>query len=314
MKLTKIEKDLLVRALKNQENERREFPFWRPALKAPLPALPQEVGQDAVNPALYETSSRAYCSDINPGAFLQQVKDIFGEDIVPARTNAMTVDSFMRAGFLYAAGKVYHARADAQKTISAWQKKAPWLEFFILPEFEPYADLFAAEIVGGFQGAEYKTRPMVVDPDADPKAVEVFDKAALSLEKKGAVVRVQGQDMTRKWTGVNITKAGADALKELEAAETAPAPPEPEPTGPRLKCFSCKGLFHAVTSEFDPDQKPRGNMFELLPKYKARSWEEWAPDWQGDSLTCPGCGENIVNPHTGFLHDGVIIDLETAEA
>ncbi len=108
-----------------------------------------------------------------------------------------------------------------------------WL--FSLPELEFYADLFAAEIVGGVPGIQYKTRAMVVDPDADQKSTEQYEKAVLSLEKKGLAVRVQGQDMTRPWTGINVSKTGAAVIKEFEAAEAAPATPEPEPAGPFLK-------------------------------------------------------------------------------
>ena len=314
MKFTKIEREVLTKALRNQTTENRNAPSWRPAVKCPLPAPPQEVNQDPVPPALYETSSRDYQSSFNPNVFLQEVKKILGDEIVPGRTNVLYAENFMRAGFIYAAGKVCYSRIEAQKIIDAWSTKAPDLGYFILPELEVYADLFAAEVVGGIEGvgAEYKTRHMVISLDADPKAVESYEKAALSLEKKGLAVRVQGQDMTRKWSGLNATKMGAEALKELEAAEAPPAASEPEPPGPRLKCHNCKEVFHSVTDEFNADARPLGNMFKLLPKYKARSWEEWRPDWEGDSLTCPGCGANVVSPHTGFLHDDVIIEAVEA--
>ncbi|WP_020585629.1 hypothetical protein [Desulfobacter curvatus] len=309
MKLIKLETEILARALENQKRENRQAPHWRPAVKCPLPAPSQEAGQDPVSLSLYEGNHNT----INAGFFLQQVKKIFGNEIVQSRTNWMQPEDFQKIGFFFAAGSVYFSRREAQEIIEAWQQKAPWLDYFILPELEPYVDLFAAEVLGGMTGYgwEYKTRHKMIDLGADPKAVEQYEKAAKKLEDKGLVIRLQGQDMACKWVGINITKLGVEVLKENESQAAAPASPETEPDGPRLKCLNCGGVFHRMTAKFDPDVMPRGEMFSLLPKYKDQGWEVWQDSWTGESLVCPNCGEPFMSPHTKKLCDGAMVEPET---
>jgi hypothetical protein len=277
----------------------------------------REPIQEPIGPWLYASGAAEYQGNIQPGEFLQQVKGIFGKEIVPGRTNHIYPDNFEHIGFLFAAGKVLWSRADVEKQTAQWQEIAPQLDYFVLPEFEPWADCFAAEILGGMvgQGLEYRTRPMVVVPEISEKAIDQYQKTAKKLEKKGLVVRVQGQDITRKWYGVNITKLGAEVLKANKKDETiAASEPVPDPAGPKLKCMSCGGIYHSLTKAFDPDATPNGGMFELLPKYKAYAWDQWSADWTGESLICPGCSEPHLDPHTGLLRPGAVVEPETAEA
>ncbi len=132
MKLLKLETEILTRALENQKREHRQPPFWRPAVKCPLPVPPQEVGYDHMPEAIYENSGQAYQANVNPDVFLKQVKEMFGSEIAPARTNGLYIENFIRAGFIWAAGRVCWSRAEAEKVIEEWKKKAPWLQFFIV--------------------------------------------------------------------------------------------------------------------------------------------------------------------------------------
>lgn len=302
MKLTKMETEILTRALKNQTAEKREAPHWRAAVKCPAHSTVREVAGEYISPWCQQDFPQN--TDL-PSKFLHQVKNIFGAEIVPGRTNALTLDAWQQIGFIFAAGKVCWSRTEAEKQIKAWQETASHLEYFVLPELEPFADLFLAEIAGAVAGSSstYRNRPMVVDPEADVKAVEAAFK---KLEGKGLVCCVEGQDAARKWSGVNITKKGVEAISTATTSQSPKA--EPEPDGPRLKCVACGGIFYAVTDKFSADEKPRGDMFRLLPKYKSYGWEEWSAGWVGEALTCPGCGEPAVDPHTGLLRKGALID------
>jgi hypothetical protein len=302
MQLTKAETEILTKALANQAAEKREQPHWRAAVKCPVHSTTREIAGDEVNPWCDPEFSR---NTDRPAQFMKQVQSIFGAEIVPGRTNTLTLEAWQQIGFVFAAGKVCWSRAEAEKQIKAWQETAPHLEYFVLPELESFADLFLAEIAGAVAGSSltYRNRPMVVDPGADVKAVEAAFK---KLESKGLACCVEGQDAARKWSGVNITKKGVEAISTATNSPSVKA--EPEPDGPRLKCVACGGIFHSVTDKFSPGEKPRGDMFRLLPHYKSNGWEEWSAGWVGEALTCPGCGEPAVDPHTGLLREGALIE------
>ena len=134
MKLTKLEKEILTKALHNQTIENRNAPTWRPGVKAPLPAPPQETNQYPLPTALHEMSNQDYRAQFNPMEFLQQVRTLFGSEIVQARTNTLRPESFVRAGFIFAVGKVCLSRPAAQDIIEAWQQKAPWPSTGFLPD------------------------------------------------------------------------------------------------------------------------------------------------------------------------------------
>ncbi len=307
MKLTKFETEILKKAAENQGKEHRTAPFWRAAVKIPLPNPVQEIDSEPVHPWLYDDFQEP--SRINNGIFITQVKSILGDDIQPGRTSYMP-NVFHEIGFLFAASSPRWSRAGAEALIKEWKNKAPQLDYFILPEFEPGADLFAAEVVGAQPGQEnmyQHRRPMIISSDVSATALEEYEKAVKNLEKKGLVVRVQGQEFTRKWQGVNVTRAGKEFLKTNETTSPKVTPAEKE-NSLKLKCLSCQGIFHSVTSSFDPEKMPCGEMFRLLPVYQENGWEGFNADAMEDNLVCPQCGTVYVDPENGFIRKGSIVE------
>ena len=67
----------------------------------------------------------------------------------------------------------------------------------------------------------------------------------------------------------------------------------------KVKCPSCKGVYHETTKLFDPNVPPNGAMVELLSP-----WEEWGWGKFGDArvggaevlrseMLCPNCASPL---------------------
>lgn len=304
---TKLEKQILTKALFNHNQEKRSCPHWRVAVKSTLPEFPREAGSKPLNPCLYVRSLGDISNQLSSclGKFNQRVQKILGGDIEPGATNTMAIEVFEALGYVYALSRKHWTRSDAESMRLSWEKKG--LDCFLIPYLESGADLFSGELLPGTPSEntpQHRTRPMTsITLNTDDKAIKQYQRAALSLEKAGLAIRVEGSELGCPWDGLNLTQAGVLAAKDCQMTDT-----KTEYTPQKVQCPGCKGIFHETTESFVEDAVPKGKMFRLLTKYQNAGWNVLPHDAQGENLVCPSCEERYVSEETHRIAAGCLID------
>jgi hypothetical protein len=67
--------------------------------------------------------------------------------------------------------------------------------------------------------------------------------------------------------------------------------------GLNVQCPQCCRVLHTTTALYDPDKRAKGNMVELLPKWKKRGWRTFygggGSTTPAAAMQCPHCSGRL---------------------
>lgn len=67
--------------------------------------------------------------------------------------------------------------------------------------------------------------------------------------------------------------------------------------GLQVQCPQCRRVMHSTTALYDPDKTAKGNMVELLPKWKKRGWQTFygggGSSTPAAAMQCPHCSGRL---------------------
>ena len=153
--------------------------------------------------------------------------------------------------------------------------------------------------------------------DTITKARKAIDMAFKGLEKQGLAVHVKGVNLCFEWDGISLTRAGvamAQQIKEEIYQEFLADQAAKTEKRCKIKCLGCGEISLQTTSRFRSDNAVTGNMIEFLPDLSQAGWSvSFGPSDSGEAITCPNCGEVLIDHDSFRFKEGVLIDPEEIE-
>ena len=335
----KLEKDILLKALENHITQRRNPVHFRVVIKSYLNQLPVESSSEekfinGIREGTWLTYNDMTAASAAAMAARSELEGYLRSHHIDAieygRSSTTTPEIYLALGYAFCMSKKFHVRHEGEAFEKDLQSRG--LNCSIMAELQKGADLFASEaldlteyrdlvrtkhlIPTGFIG--YRVSGSVEDALSGQEAdvIEGAEKTVTdtfqALEEAGFAIRVKGTNLCFTWSGIVLTRAGAEAaqkLKEqihldflesqqLEAGKTM-----------FIKCSQCAETLLQTTRHFRSDKSITGAMLEAIPNTAESAWSfSFGANDTGESIQCPNCGSPLVDHDLFRFKPGVLVD------